>query len=64
MINDIINEAKAKMKTTIGVFENDLQGIRGGRARYPDPRAAQRGSNASGGQCFIRCGGVLAGGTG
>jgi ribosome recycling factor len=32
MINDIINEAKAKMKTTIGVFENDLQGIRGGRA--------------------------------
>ena len=32
MINDIINEAKAKMKSTLSVFENDLQGIRGGRA--------------------------------
>ena len=32
MINDIISEAKSKMKSTIGVFENDLQGIRGGRA--------------------------------
>jgi ribosome recycling factor len=32
MINDIINEAKSKMKSTIGVFEEDLHGIRGGRA--------------------------------
>jgi ribosome recycling factor len=32
MINDILDEAKAKMKSTISVFENDLQGIRGGRA--------------------------------
>ena len=29
MINDIINEAKAKMKSTIGVFENDLHGQNG-----------------------------------
>jgi ribosome recycling factor len=32
MINDIINETKAKMKSTLHVFEEDLQGIRGGRA--------------------------------
>lgn len=32
MINDIINEAKSKMKSTMHVFEEDLQGIRGGRA--------------------------------
>lgn len=32
MINDIISEAKSKMKSTMHVFEEDLQGIRGGRA--------------------------------
>jgi len=32
MINDILNEAKAKMKSTLTVFEQDLQGIRSGRA--------------------------------
>ena len=32
MINDIINETKSKMKSTMHVFEEDLQGIRGGRA--------------------------------
>jgi len=32
MINDIINETRSKMKSTIAVFEEDLQGIRGGRA--------------------------------
>jgi ribosome recycling factor len=32
MINDIINETKSKMKSTLAVFEEDLQGIRGGRA--------------------------------
>jgi ribosome recycling factor len=32
MINDIINETKSKMKSTISVFEEDLHGIRGGRA--------------------------------
>lgn len=32
MINDIINEAKSKMKSTQSVFDDDLQGIRGGRA--------------------------------
>lgn len=32
MINDIINETKSKMKSTLSVFEEDLQGIRGGRA--------------------------------
>jgi len=32
MINDIITEAKAKMKSTLSVFEEDLHGIRGGRA--------------------------------
>jgi ribosome recycling factor len=32
MINDIISEAKSKMKSTISVFEDDLHGIRGNRA--------------------------------
>ncbi len=32
MINDIITETKAKMKSTLSVFEEDLHGIRGGRA--------------------------------
>ncbi len=32
MINDIINETKGKMKSTLHVFEEDLHGIRGGRA--------------------------------
>lgn len=32
MINEIINEAKSKMKSTQHVFDEDLQGIRGGRA--------------------------------
>lgn len=32
MINDIITETKSKMKSTFSVFEEDLQGIRGGRA--------------------------------
>jgi ribosome recycling factor len=32
MINDIINEAKHKMKASVGVFEQDLLGIRGSRA--------------------------------
>ena len=32
MINDIINEAKSKMKSSLHVFEEELQGIRGGRA--------------------------------
>jgi ribosome recycling factor len=32
MINDIINETKSKMKSTLTVFEEDLHGIRGGRA--------------------------------
>ena len=32
MINDIINETKQKMKSTLSVFEEDLQGIRGNRA--------------------------------
>jgi len=32
MINDIINETRSKMKSTLAVFEEDLQGIRGGRA--------------------------------
>ena len=32
MINDILNETKSKMKSTMHVFEEDLQGIRGGRA--------------------------------
>lgn len=32
MINDIITETKNKMKSTLHVFEEDLHGIRGGRA--------------------------------
>lgn len=32
MINDILNETKSKMKSTFSVFEDDLQGIRSGRA--------------------------------
>jgi ribosome recycling factor len=32
MINDIINETRGKMKSSMAVFEEDLQGIRGGRA--------------------------------
>ncbi|MEZ4669383.1 MAG: ribosome recycling factor [Anaerolineae bacterium] len=32
MINDIITEAKNKMKSSLHVFEEDLHGIRGGRA--------------------------------
>lgn len=32
MINDIIKEAKSKMKSTLNIFEEDLQGIRGNRA--------------------------------
>jgi ribosome recycling factor len=32
MINDILNETKTKMKSTMSVFEEDLHGIRGGRA--------------------------------
>lgn len=32
MINDIINEAKSKMKSTLAVYEQDLHGIRSNRA--------------------------------
>lgn len=32
MINDIINEAKSKMSSTLSVYEEELQGIRGNRA--------------------------------
>jgi ribosome recycling factor len=32
MINDIIAEAKSKMKSTLHVFEEDLHGMRSGRA--------------------------------
>ncbi|MCB9454090.1 MAG: ribosome recycling factor [Anaerolineaceae bacterium] len=32
MIDDILNETKHKMKATLSVFEEDLQGIRSGRA--------------------------------
>ncbi|MBC8171519.1 MAG: ribosome recycling factor [Anaerolineae bacterium] len=32
MINEIINETKSKMKSTISLFEEDLQGIRSNRA--------------------------------
>ena len=32
MINDVINETKAKMKASIHHYEEDLHGIRGGRA--------------------------------
>jgi len=32
MINDILNETRDKMKSTLSVFEDDLQGMRGNRA--------------------------------
>lgn len=32
MIDDILNETRGKMKSTISVYEQDLHGIRGGRA--------------------------------
>ncbi len=32
MINDILSETRSKMKATLSVFEEDLHGIRGGRA--------------------------------
>lgn len=32
MVEDIISEAKSKMKATIAAFENDLNGLRGNRA--------------------------------
>jgi ribosome recycling factor len=32
MINDILTETRNKMKSTMSVFEEDLHGIRGGRA--------------------------------
>ncbi len=32
MKDDVLNEAKAKMKAAVSVFEQDLHGIRGGRA--------------------------------
>ncbi len=32
MINDVINETKAKMKATVSVYKEDLHGIRGNRA--------------------------------
>lgn len=32
MLNDILNEAREKMKSTLSVFEEDLHGIRGNRA--------------------------------
>lgn len=32
MINDILNETKSKMKSTLAHFEEDLHGIRSGRA--------------------------------
>lgn len=32
MIEDILNETRHKMKSTLGVYEEDLHGIRGGRA--------------------------------
>lgn len=32
MINDILSEAKTKMKSTVSVYEEDLHGIRGNRA--------------------------------
>jgi ribosome recycling factor len=32
MVDDIIAEAKSKMKSTLSVFESDLQGLRGNRA--------------------------------
>lgn len=32
MINDVLQDARAKMKATVSVYESDLQGIRGNRA--------------------------------
>ena len=32
MINDILNDTKQRMKSTLSVFEEDLRGIRGNRA--------------------------------
>jgi len=32
MINDILSETRTKMKSTLSVYEEDLQGIRGNRA--------------------------------
>jgi ribosome recycling factor len=32
MVEDIVNDAKAKMKSTLAVLESDLNGIRGNRA--------------------------------
>ncbi len=32
MINDVLKETREKMKTSLAVFEQDLQGIRGNRA--------------------------------
>lgn len=32
MVEDIISEAKGKMKSALGVYEQDLQGMRSGRA--------------------------------
>lgn len=32
MLEEIISEAKSKMQSTLGVFEDDLQGMRGNRA--------------------------------
>lgn len=32
MINDILSETRSKMKSTLSVYEEDLQGIRGNRA--------------------------------
>lgn len=32
MIEDIVNEARSKMKAAVSVFEQDLHGMRGGRA--------------------------------
>lgn len=32
MINDVLNETKSKMKSAVSVFEEDLHGIRSGRA--------------------------------
>lgn len=32
MINDILSETKSKMKSSMSVYEEDLHGIRGGRA--------------------------------
>ncbi|NWF70967.1 MAG: ribosome recycling factor [Chloroflexi bacterium] len=32
MVDDIIAEAKSKMKSTVGVFETELHGLRGNRA--------------------------------